>query len=271
MQGGAYHHCCAHAHHTQCAYCHFAVCRGDTRHQHTASYALSSTLCCLIPRHQLLVTIVVPAGVDTLSTIPLWNSPTSSYYIKAVRDTLMVHSRIPGVANNSQFFNTPTAAAFTGSGTVSATGKLVDCGLGTKQCTNATGRICLIQRGNNTFCEKVTNCMAGGGSGALVFNRDDLPDCDVLIGTLTGGTAACTAPADGFVISISIAKAQGSALRDALSAGRSVSVTLTYPTATLQTSLALDIYSGTSMATPTAAGESTACMLCAVLYSLLNT
>jgi hypothetical protein len=38
-------------------------------------------------------------------------------------------------------------------------------------CAGATGKICLMQRGDNTFCAKVANCVAGGGIGAIIYGR----------------------------------------------------------------------------------------------------
>lgn len=51
-----------------------------------------------------------------------------------------------------------------------ASGLLMDCGLGDSQC-DATAQICLIQRGDITFAEKALNCEAGGGVGVVIYNN----------------------------------------------------------------------------------------------------
>jgi secreted trypsin-like serine protease len=60
----------------------------------------------------------------------------------------------------------------------SATGNTVDCGIGETQCADATNKICLIERGNNDFSEKVNNCQAGGGIGVIIYNN--------VVGTING-------------------------------------------------------------------------------------
>ncbi|WP_299010176.1 S8 family serine peptidase [uncultured Shewanella sp.] len=38
--------------------------------------------------------------------------------------------------------------------------------------TNANGKVCLIDRGNNSFYDKVANCEASGGLGAVIINNE---------------------------------------------------------------------------------------------------
>lgn len=52
-----------------------------------------------------------------------------------------------------------------------ATASMVDCGIGENQCSLATDKICLIERGEIDFSVKVDNCQAGGGIGAIIFNN----------------------------------------------------------------------------------------------------
>lgn len=49
-------------------------------------------------------------------------------------------------------------------------GRLCDCGLGITVC-ECQFQICFIERGNNTFHEKVANCELGGGLGAIIFDN----------------------------------------------------------------------------------------------------
>ncbi len=79
-------------------------------------------------------------------------------------------------------------------------GTLVDCGLASEPCAGVRGRICLILRGNNTFAEKVSNCAAGGGIGAIIYNNEP----GNFLGTLQ--RAVTTIPA------VSISQADGMAL-----------------------------------------------------------
>ncbi|RUO63799.1 PA domain-containing protein [Pseudidiomarina planktonica] len=72
------------------------------------------------------------------------------------------------------------ALAMDGTPKASATGNVVDCGLGEQTCTGATGAVCLIERGNISFAEKVQACEAGGGVGAVIYNNEAGP----LLGTM---------------------------------------------------------------------------------------
>jgi serine protease len=76
------------------------------------------------------------------------------------------------------------AIAMDGSPFTSGEGNLVDCGLGTSTCPGATGKVCLIERGEISFADKVLACQNGGGTAALIYNNTD----GDLYGTL-GGTA----------------------------------------------------------------------------------
>ncbi|MCC2617781.1 trypsin-like serine protease [Aestuariibacter halophilus] len=71
---------------------------------------------------------------------------------------------VDGVDYASQAFN------FGPSG--SATGEVVDCGLGGDVCADVNGKICLIERGEFNFSDKADNCEAGGGIGAIIYNND---------------------------------------------------------------------------------------------------
>jgi|GEM_PF-1660646 len=55
------------------------------------------------------------------------------------------------------------------SGQVSAA--MADCGIGDSICNDAENKICVIARGEINFSDKVDNCQAGGGLGAIIFNN----------------------------------------------------------------------------------------------------
>jgi len=61
--------------------------------------------------------------------------------------------------------------SFTFSPEGSASGEVIDCGLGGEVCTDATSKVCLIERGEFNFSEKANNCEAGGGVGVIIYNN----------------------------------------------------------------------------------------------------
>jgi subtilisin family serine protease len=124
------------------------------------------------------------------------------------------------------------ASALAGSFEGSGAGALVNCGLATSTCAGATGKVCLIQRGTNTFAEKVLNCQAGGGTAAVIYNNV----AGMISGTL-GGTATG-------IPSVGVSQASGADLVGRIGQPSSVTVGIGN----------YDFFDGTSMATPHAAG-----------------
>ena len=59
-----------------------------------------------------------------------------------------------------------------------ASGPLVDVGLGTEEASayagenDVAGSVCLIERGEISFYDKIANCQANGGIGAVIFNNE---------------------------------------------------------------------------------------------------
>ena len=95
------------------------------------------------------VEIAAP-GVNVLSTVPVGHGQSSSLDVSGT-----------GFA----------VAAGAGSATGSVTAALYDFALGEAVDAGASGKICLISRGNISFGEKVDNCVASGGVGAVVYNN----------------------------------------------------------------------------------------------------
>jgi hypothetical protein len=184
--------------------------------------------------------------VQVLSTIPTQNAATSGYNLRP--RIVMTPATLA-----SEVFS-PGAGPMLLPG--SATGKtltteVVDCGLGLQPCQGARGKICLLQRGEATFCSKVHNCMEGGGVAALIYEKESAADKCAPVSGATLHDPSCNEPRAGWPIVLTTSLNQGKALRDML---RSTEVTLTLDT-TLGTDVpALDFMSGTSMATPNAAG-----------------
>jgi len=152
-------------------------------------------------------------GVNVLSTVPSGMGTSA---------TVTVNGISPVTANGMD-----------GSPALSASGAIVNCGLATSSCTVASGgKICLIQRGTNSFADKVLNCQNGGGAAAIIYNNEPGP----LYGTLGGvGTN---------IPSVGISQADGSTILALSSPSGSVGVT----------AIDYDSYNGTSMATPHVAG-----------------
>jgi subtilisin family serine protease len=120
------------------------------------------------------------------------------------------------------------AEALEGSPRLTRSGALFACGIAASACTGASGKVCLIERGTNSFSDKVLNCQAGGGVAAIIYNNTSGP----LLGTL--GDVATTIP------SVGITQAAGQALLGQVGASTTVSISAgNYAR-----------FDGTSMATP---------------------
>jgi len=111
------------------------------------------------------------------------------------------------------------------------TGTLIDCGIGDATCAASGGAICLIQRGEISFADKVAACDAGGGGAAVIYNNQT---------ALFSGTVGTGSP----IPSVGVSGTDGASLIAALGS----SVTLTLQPGDYAH------YDGTSMATPHVAG-----------------
>lgn len=151
---------------------------------------------------------VTAGGVDTLSTYPADMATSSSMTADgaAFASSAMENS---GNASGSLYF------------------------MGTAEATDgaANGKVCLIDRGNISFHDKVANCEASGGIGAIIVNNE----AGMLYGTL-GDTNSTSIPAVGAAFE------DRTALMAATNANISIG-TSDY-----------GLMSGTSMATPAVAG-----------------
>ena len=74
---------------------------------------------------------------------------------------------------------------------LSATGPIVDCGLGLEPCEDAEGSVCFIERGKAPFVNKTRNCHAGGGIATVFYNVE--AKCENIEATFNG--AAVLIPA----------------------------------------------------------------------------
>ena len=110
----------------------------------------------------------------------------------------------------------------------------VDCGNGDTICSGAIGNICLISRGTITFLEKARNCQLGGGIAAVIYNNE----YGIFTGTLNSNVLVS-------IPVVSVSNADGLILKKNNN-GRTITISMYEE--------GYSVESGTSMATPFAAG-----------------
>lgn len=219
-----------------------------TPHQHSLTPTLFNTV--VTPPIPTPLAPLTPAschraapGVQVLSTIPTQNAGTSSYNLRP---------RVVFEPTN-EILQTPGPLILPGGATgKSVTGELVDCGLGLQPCKDARGKICLVQRGEATFCSKVNNCLEGGGIATIIFEKESATDKCAPVSGATLHDPSCDEPRGSWPVVLTTSLSQGLALKAMLAEGPAPTVTL--DTRVGQDVPALEFMSGTSMATPNAAG-----------------
>jgi hypothetical protein len=162
-------------------------------------------------------------GQAILSTL----SKSSKFYYDNLMDTGVQVTTKPAAAANLNF-PAPQAADGSGYGTVTAT--LVDCGLGTAACTGAKGKVCLIQRGQIYYCEKVMNCQRAGGLAAIMYNGDTAGPCDAFNATLLSSGAETCNNRTKYIPTVTLALQQGRAIKALIVASKgAATATVTVP------------------------------------------
>jgi serine protease len=117
----------------------------------------------------------------------------------------------------------------------SASGLLVNGGLATSTNPGAwSGNVVLVERGTNSFFEKVMNVQSSGGVACIIYNN---VAGEELFGTLGDGNTSA-------IPAIGLTQAQGQALLSAGGTTATVDSTFSYPAPSYQA------WDGTSMATP---------------------
>ena len=163
---------------------------------------------------------LVAPGVSTLSSVPLGTG---------------LQSITKEVDNGVESSYRSNGLEFSGLGTIS--GPLVNCGLA-DSVTSCSGKpdsgawIALVNRGTNTFSEKVQNVMSQGATAAILTNNDTVSPDDP--GNFTLGTAG------NWIAAVSVSYNSGTLLRSGSLGTGSVEVT----------PWDYSYFEGTSMATP---------------------
>jgi subtilisin family serine protease len=151
---------------------------------------------------------VTAGGVDTLSTYPAGMATSASLSMDGTPFETSSMENSGSVTANVYFMGTAEATD-----------------------AQAAGKVCLIDRGNISFHDKVANCEASGGVGAIIVNNE----AGMLYATL-GDTNTTSIPAVGAAFED----------RSALMASTSASITIGTSD--------YGLMSGTSMATPAVSG-----------------
>jgi secreted trypsin-like serine protease len=92
---------------------------------------------------------------------------------------------ITSLSVNGVFYET---RSFTFGSAGQATAPMVSCGIADQVCADATGNVCLIERGDVDFSLKADNCEAGGGIGAIIYNNEELGNIAGTLGDAYTGT-----------------------------------------------------------------------------------
>ena len=92
--------------------------------------------------------------------------------------------------------------SFTSGAPGQASAEIISCGIADAMCADATGNVCLIERGEVDFSVKVDNCEAGGGIGAIIYNNEEIGNISGTLGDDYTGTIPAVAinREDGLVL-----------------------------------------------------------------------
>lgn len=143
--------------------------------------------------------VVSVAAIDSAKVVASFSQQNSDVELAA--PGVAVRSTVPMNTGTEESLTvdgiTYEAVGMEGSPNATGTGPLKDCGIGDSACPGGPGQVCLIQRGSITFADKVTNCQAGGGVGAVIYNNSDALFSGTLGGTVTSIPSVGISGVDG--------------------------------------------------------------------------
>ncbi len=152
-------------------------------------------------------------GVDVLSTYPMGTGSVTELTVGATAYS------VNGMENQG-----------------AASGALFNFSTGESTNSGASGKVCLIQRGNISFHDKVKNCQDSGGVGAIIYNN-----VAGALGATLGDTNTTSIP------SVSASQADGNAMLSQIGSTTNINIGAGN----------YNKISGTSMASPHVAGVAT--------------
>jgi serine protease len=182
--------------------------------------------------------VVSVAAVDSGKNVALFSQKNDQVELAApgvgVKSTYLLES---GTESTVAVADLAVQANAMGRSAIGAgSGPLVDCGLAESPCPSSVGAVCLIQRGNVSFHDKVENCALGGGVGAIIYNN--------VAGSLAGTLGDTPSAPAASIPSVGVSDAEGAALLSRTGQHAEVAVSWS-------DYIELD---GTSMATPHVSG-----------------
>jgi subtilisin family serine protease len=187
-----------------------------------------------------------PAGYDSvISVAAIDSSKLLATFSQRNKDVELAAPGV-GVLSTVPYIDTDTVTVsgtnysgnyLEGGARGSATGTLIDGGIGDVIDPAWSGKVVLIQRGTISFLDKVNNVQSGGGIACVIYNNAP--------GNFTGtmGTGNSSS-----IPAISLSQADGQTLQGAVGQSATVSSSIT------QNVSGYAYYDGTSMATPHVSG-----------------
>ena len=159
---------------------------GNTRKSYPASYD----------------SVVSVAAIDSAKVIADFSQQNDQVELAA--PGVAVLSSVP-VGTGSEVTVNVGGTAYEGQGMEgspqgSSIGTLVDCGTAESTCPGGGGQVCLIQRGNISFADKVLACEAGNGIAAIIYNNEPGNFSGTLSDTVTSIPSVSVSDTDGFAM-----------------------------------------------------------------------